>query len=79
MVLLWTVYHNFNVHFLSLNDEINRIIDDPGYVAIVNASGWPTTKCITPMLKIEFLQKLIFSEVVLKCRSATDAFSIGLE
>ena len=60
-------------------DEINTIIDDPRYAAILNASGWPITKCITPVTKSEFLQNLLFSEVILKRQRAVQAFCKGLD
>ena len=45
-------------------DDINDIIDDPRYMAIVNSSGWPTTKCITTISKTEVLQQLVLNEVI---------------
>ncbi len=48
-------------------------------MGILNASGWPVTKCITPISKTEFLQKLILSEVVLKRQVAIQALCRGLD
>ena len=60
-------------------DDINDVIDDPRYMAIVNSSGWPTTKCITTISKSEFLQQLILNEVVLKRQHAIQALCRGLD
>ena len=49
------------------------------YAAILNASGWPITKSVTPVSKSEFLQSLLFSEVILKRQRAVQAFCIGLD
>ena len=54
-------------------DDINDIIDDPRYMAIVNSSGWPTTKSITTASKSEFLQQLTLNEVILKRQHAIKA------
>ena len=48
-------------------------------MAIVNSSGWPTTKCITTISKSEFLQQLILNEVVLKRQHAVQALCRGLD
>ena len=55
------------------------VIDNPRYAAILNASGWPITKSVTPVSKSEFLQSLLFSEVILKCQRAVQAFCKGLD
>lgn len=60
-------------------EEIDEILDEHRYMAIVNASGWPTTKMLTPSNKAEFLSGLIQQEVVYKRDSAIAAFGRGLE
>ena len=60
-------------------DDINDIIDDPRYMAIVNSSGWPNTKSITTVSKSEFLQQLILNEVILKRQHAIKALCRGLD
>ena len=48
-------------------------------MAIVNSTGWPTTKCITTSSKSEFLQQLILNEVILKRQQAINALCRGLD
>ena len=48
-------------------------------MAIVNSSGWPTTKSITTVSKSEFLQQLILNEVILKRQHAIKALCRGLD
>ena len=55
------------------------IIDDPRYGGVLNSSGWPPTKQINTVTKSEFLQCLIFNEVVQKRQSAVQAFCRGLD
>ena len=60
-------------------DQINDILDDPRYAAILNSSGWPITKCINTTTKTEFLQCLIHNEVVQKRLKSVQSFCQGLE
>ena len=55
------------------------IIDDPRYGGVLNSSGWPPTKPINTITKSEFLQCLIFNEVVQKRQPAVQAFCRGLD
>ena len=48
-------------------------------MAIVNSSGWPTTKSFTTVSKFEFLQQLILNEVILKRQHAIKALCRGLD
>ena len=43
---------------MSDQEGINHLLDEEKYMAIVNASGWPTTKMITVINKAEFLRVL---------------------
>ena len=60
-------------------DNINEIIDDPRFNGVLNSSGWPMTKCIKLSTKSEFLQCLIFNEVVQKRQLAVQSFCKGLD
>ena len=71
-------------HYLQLNNvtsqrEIDELLDEDRYLAIVNACGWPPTKLLTPKNKAEFLNGLIYQEVVTKREPAIAAFGKGLE
>ena len=60
-------------------DKINEVLDDPRFTGIVNSSSWPVTKCINTATKNEFLQFLIFGEVIQKRQHAIQAFCRGLD
>ena len=45
---------------------VDDVIDDPRFMAILNSSGWPMTRCVSLASKAELLQQLIFHEVVQK-------------
>ena len=64
---------------MSDQEGINHLLDEEKYMAIVNASGWPTTKMITVINKAEFLEGLINQEVVDKRDVQIAAFGKGLE
>ena len=59
-------------------ESIDDIIDDPRFMAILNSSGWPVTRCVSLTSKAELLQQLIFSEVVLKRQQAIHHLCTGL-
>lgn len=60
-------------------EKVNDLLDDPRFSGIINSSRWPTTKCINTATKNEFLQCIIFSEVIDKRRPAIQAFCRGLD
>ena len=64
---------------MSDQESINQLLDEDKYMAIVNASGWPTTKMITLINKAEFLEGLIIHEVINKRDMQITAFGKGLE
>ena len=64
---------------MSDQEGINHLLDEEKYMAIVNASGWPTTKMITVINKAEFLEGLINQEIVNKRDVQIAAFGKGLE
>ena len=49
------------------------------YLAIVNSSGWPTTKVITLSNKTELISGLVLQEVVLKREAQLQSFRKGLD
>ena len=59
--------------------KINEVLDDPRFAGIINSSNWPTTKCIDTATKNEFLQCLLFGEVIQKRQRAIQAFCRGLD
>lgn len=54
-------------------------MNEEKYLAIINSSGWPPTKMLTPQNKAEFLSGLIQQELVVKRECAILAFGRGLE
>lgn len=60
-------------------EKIIEIIDDARFVGILNSSSWPLTKCINTATKNEFLQCLIFGEVIQNRQPAIQAFCRGLD
>ena len=48
-------------------------------MAIINTSGWPPTRAITPGSKAKFLERLINQEVIEKRESQITAFGKGLD
>ena len=55
------------------------MIDDPRFMAILNSSGWPVTRCVSLASKSELLQQLIFNEVVQKRQQAIHSVCRGLD
>ena len=66
-ILVWVDKHyNFTTNWsfygfllVQLNialsqEDIDAILDEDKYIAIVNSMGWPPTKMITPASKVEF-------------------------
>ena len=64
---------------LSSQAEINQLLDEDRYLAIVNSSGWPPTKMLTLTNKAEFLNGLIHQELVSNREAAITSFGRGLE
>ena len=44
--------------------EINKLLDEPGYLAIVNASDWPSTLLLTLSNRTEYLNGVVIQEVM---------------
>ena len=57
---------------------LNRILDDPAHMAIINSSTWPVTKGISMLTKMELMQTLIIEEVITKRDVNIRAFRKGL-
>ena len=57
---------------------LNRILDDPAHMAIINSSTWPITKGISMLTKMELMQTLIIEEVITKRDVNIRAFRTGL-
>ena len=57
---------------------MDKIVDDPVAMALVNSSGWCTTKAITMSNKMQLIQGLIFHETVLKREKQLAAFRKAL-
>ena len=60
-------------------EELNAILDEPGNMAIVNASRWPVIKAIDMHTKTDLLQCLIVEELIYKCDHNMQAFRKGLK
>ena len=58
------------------DSAICEIVDNA--IPIINSSGWPITKLINSRTKAEFIQRLIYHEVVGKRLSAINSFCVGL-
>lgn len=61
---------------MSSQSEIDELLDQDQYLAVVNSSGWPPTKMLTLKNKAEFLDGLV---LVSKREPAIAAFGKGLE
>ena len=62
----------------STEDEIDRLIDKPVNVGILNGCGWCITQPIVPANKLSFLQHLIQDEVITRREHNLKAFQCGL-
>ena len=60
-------------------DEINTILDDPKFMAVISSSKWPSTRMIKPDNKHSLLQNLITEELITKRAQHLVAFARGLE
>ena len=59
-------------------EELNAIFDDPGNMAIVNASRWPVIKAVDVQTKTDLLQCLIVEELIHKRNHNMQVFRKGL-
>ena len=82
------VYHivtsSLNILYIYCDDahseeELDGILDNPEYMAIINASGWPLTRCIDLASKSSLLQGLIMDELIIKRSNQVAAFRKGLQ
>ena len=64
---------------LSSTEELDAVLDEDKYIAIVNSSGWPGTKVITLTNKTEFVNCLVWQQIVSSREEAVIAFGHGLE
>lgn len=69
----------FQLNSTCSQSGIDSLIDEDKYLAIINSSGWPPTKVLTPRNKAEFMNRLIQQELVSKRDAAISAFGRGLE
>lgn len=46
----------------STQEEIDEIVDQPNYQALINSSGWPAHRLISPGSKGTFLNGLVIAE-----------------
>ena len=46
----------------STQEELDEIMDEPSYQVIINSSGWPCQRLITPRSKGTFLNGLVVGE-----------------
>jgi hypothetical protein len=60
-------------------EAINKLLDQDKYIGILNSSGWPTTRILSPENKAEFMQELIVQELITKRAKVINAFCRGLE
>lgn len=72
-------YYISQLNETQTQDDIDQLLDQDKYIAIVNSSGWPTTKMLRPTNKAEFLDGLIRQELIIRRGKAIDAFGRGLE
>ena len=64
---------------LSTQEGIDGLFGEDRYMAILNSSGWQTTKRLTPSNKSEFLDGLVRQELLVKREPQINAFGRGLE
>ena len=60
------------------SEELNKVMNEPALVGIIDSCGWPAYKQITMSNKTEFIHCLTYHEVVSKRLIAISAFEQGL-
>ncbi len=61
------------------NGEVNTLLDEAQYMALVNASGWPTSKVVDVNSKNDLLQQLLVNEVIRNRAKQMQLFRRGLK
>lgn len=64
---------------LTSREEIDCLLDEDKYMAIVNNSGWPTTRVLTLRNRVEFIDGLIRQNLITSREAAITAFGKGME
>ena len=59
--------------------EIDCLLDEPSYLAVVNTSGWPSTLRLTTSNRAEFINGIVMQEVVQKREGAMKSVCAGME
>ena len=62
-----------------IREQLDKILDDPVAMALVNASGWSATKTIDMVTKNQLVQGLILHETVIKREKQLAAFRARLK
>ena len=52
-------YYLIQLDNAKTSEEIDNIVDNPIYAGIINSSGWPITRAITPHTKDTFICNLV--------------------
>ncbi len=60
-------------------EEIDTIVDEQKYLAIINSSNWPTTKVINTSTKYQLMQHLLECEVYQKRQMAMACLAKGFQ
>lgn len=63
----------------SSQDDIQKLLDEDKYMAVVNNAGWPPEKHVTLANRIELMNGIIEQELVHKRERVIAAFGRGLE
>ena len=68
----------FQIDRATSDDIIDRVLEDPAKMAIVNSSRWPVTKPINMRTKAELIQDIMVEELLSKRGENLRAFQNGL-
>ena len=59
--------------------EVNKLLDEKHYLALVNASGWPTSRVVDLNSRNDLLQQLLVNEVITNRVKQMQLFRQGLQ
>ena len=69
---------NLQIDQATTDDIIDKVLEDPAKMAIVNSSRWPVTKPINMRSKAELIQEIMVEELLSKRGENVRAFQTGL-
>lgn len=78
IVLLQKVYI-LQMNEADTTEQIDQLLDQGHYMALVNACGWPSTQVISITNKNDLLQQLLLNEVIRSRAKQMQSFRKGLK